>query len=731
MQGSYGRKVTKLLIAGSMVSLVVALLLIFAVQQPAKAANDSATADLITALANDTTVLLTMTVGTLESVSALENNYNCSQTDTITIPRTKPIVYCYLITNTSDITYTTHSLESTGSGPKLPNQSFTLTPRGGLTATAIVTLTGSLVTSEIINSVWTATSDQGTAVTASDSVTVTVLQPQIALTYTVGLDVNGCGTTTSVIAFQGGSVAHCLEIRNTGELTLTNHTVSIQGLNLQATFPYTLPPGATLLLNEATRANLGITQSFIQTNVTQATTSVATVSSQTELNDSAQATANVSVDYFRKDYAISVTTSPLPSDCPAISVPPLANGQYYICIQIRNSSNVSLTNHTVTIRPDEKTFSFYHDLGPSQQLNITYDYLKSLTNTLTTTLQLMGPYTQTANVDRGASVTSFSPQGYSASASSQLNIIAATSTPTPTPTRTPTSTPKTPFPDTPTWTATPVSTYTQTPIPTATQTLVPIATPDTPTPTSTLSYAVSVLATPTAPVNPFATQTQIAVEQTVQASQFQQPTLDPVFVQQTQVAIFPTQTYEALLATGQIPPTVDPNLQLTPVLDPNLQQNPPVADPNLQSMPMSAPVSDQPVAPAEQPSATFTVQPIPTETPTITLTPEPTVRPIVPPTPPPSLDSFTLFGTVIGQMVSAASWVWFFLGTTIFLVAAFFIMALALRTLNFGPQNDDFDLIERTDSDEEENVTLTRSPRPTGRTNSTRSSSDNWPNSLP
>ena len=74
MQGSYGRKVTKLLIAGSMGSLVVALLLIFAVQQPAKASNNSTTAALIPALANDTTVLLTMTVGTLESVSALENN---------------------------------------------------------------------------------------------------------------------------------------------------------------------------------------------------------------------------------------------------------------------------------------------------------------------------------------------------------------------------------------------------------------------------------------------------------------------------------------------------------------------------------------------------------------------------------------------------------------------------------------------------------------------------------
>lgn len=125
MQGSYGRKVTKLLIAGSMVSLVVALLLIFCSATASKSGQiDSATAALIPALANDTTVLLTMTVGTLESVSALDNN--CSQTDTITIPRTKPIVYCYLITNTSDITYTTHSLESTGSGPKLTQSKFHL-----------------------------------------------------------------------------------------------------------------------------------------------------------------------------------------------------------------------------------------------------------------------------------------------------------------------------------------------------------------------------------------------------------------------------------------------------------------------------------------------------------------------------------------------------------------------------------------------------------------------------
>jgi hypothetical protein len=77
--------------------------------------------------------------------------------------------------------------------------------------------------------------------------------PSIALTKTVGTDPASCATTTSISADYGSTVYYCYTVVNTGNVTLTHHTVtdSVLGTVLGPGFVYSLAPSASAFITES------------------------------------------------------------------------------------------------------------------------------------------------------------------------------------------------------------------------------------------------------------------------------------------------------------------------------------------------------------------------------------------------------------------------------------------------------------------------------------------------
>lgn len=76
------------------------------------------------------------------------------------------------------------------------------------------------------------------------------VQPAIVMTKTVGTDANSCATTTSISVGYGSTVYYCYTVENTGNVTLTHHTVTddVLGTVLGPSFPYNLVPGASAFI---------------------------------------------------------------------------------------------------------------------------------------------------------------------------------------------------------------------------------------------------------------------------------------------------------------------------------------------------------------------------------------------------------------------------------------------------------------------------------------------------
>lgn len=648
------------------------------------------------------------------SLTVSADTSRCGNEKSLLLYGAQDVLFCYTVVNTGNVTFTTNYLTSSPVGPTNVDRTQVLSPG----VSALLSPTFFVSTTQSIQSTWTVTGNiEGVELSAvaSDSVSITVLQPGILVTYTVALGTTSCGTSSTVTAFPDGSVTHCIQIANSGQVTLTHEELSIPGLGIQATIPYTLEPGAVLTINEETRAALGIVQSLQQNNVTTAATYAASIKAVTFKNISIPASASVTIDLYDRDLSVDIIPVSAPNVCPANKISPVLNSQYYLCIAITNTSNVTYTHHTISLQPQGSTVQFSRDLGPSQRILLTNELLNLVEQSA-----ILGPFTFTTAVEQGVMVTSTHPLGYNINTNHQIRIEMATPTPTTSPTATSTNTPQTPAPPTQTWTPTPGLTVippTNTIIP-PTNTAVP--TPITPTPTPTFSYAVSALETPTLPPsptptdNPAATQTQLAIEQATQIAQSQPPTLEPIYVQQTAEAAVATQTQEALIAAQQSAPNIDPNAPPAAPVDPNGQ--PPAADTGTlaeASAPVDGMAQDGFASPLtmSEPAAVETA------------TPEPTIRPIVIPPPAVEPSTFSLFGMVAQQMFVAASWVWISLGAVAFLAATVTMLFMALRSLNGDADEGEFDLVTFNDFDEDNTPPPSRS--------STSTDSDTWPSSLP
>ncbi|MGB0385769.1 MAG: hypothetical protein ACPGWR_13195, partial [Ardenticatenaceae bacterium] len=121
---------------------------------------------------------------------------------------------------------------------------------------------------------WSATTDDPTVgATASNSTTVTVTQPpsnlSLQLEQTVGTEEGVCATTNTIEVGIGSDVYYCYKVTNTGDTTLSLHTLVDDQLgNLFTGYSHTLAPGESF---NTVDANMPVT-SMITTDTTNIVT---------------------------------------------------------------------------------------------------------------------------------------------------------------------------------------------------------------------------------------------------------------------------------------------------------------------------------------------------------------------------------------------------------------------------------------------------------------------------
>jgi hypothetical protein len=174
----------------------------------------------------------------------------CAVTTAISVTAGTQVTYCYQIRNTGALSLTRHTLVDSELGTILNNFPYTLVPG----ATAFLTNSTVLTTTTINSADWTLFNPgPANVVTATATATVTILVPSITFNKTVGTDPGDCATAAAITVTAGTLVTYCYEVRNTGTLTLSRHTLSDTELGvLLNNFPYNLSPGAAAFLTQST-----------------------------------------------------------------------------------------------------------------------------------------------------------------------------------------------------------------------------------------------------------------------------------------------------------------------------------------------------------------------------------------------------------------------------------------------------------------------------------------------
>ncbi len=193
-------------------------------------ATDSATVDILPA-----GISLAKTVGLDASL--------CAESDELVVATGTTVTYCFRVTNTGDVSLSRHDLDDSELGAILVGFSFDLLPG----ANTFVTQTAVITQATVNTATWTAYNLGPTSVvTATDSATVTVVNPAIILTATVGLDPDLCATGGAITVTVGTTVAYCYTVTNSGDITLDQHTITDNNFGLIDSFPLPLAPGASV-----------------------------------------------------------------------------------------------------------------------------------------------------------------------------------------------------------------------------------------------------------------------------------------------------------------------------------------------------------------------------------------------------------------------------------------------------------------------------------------------------
>ncbi len=579
----------------------------------------------------------------------------CALTPTVSVRSGISVHPCYTIYNAGTAALTLHRVESMRRGVITDALALTLPP-GGLTNTValglVITDSSTVDVTDMVT--WTAQT-AGTTETPTATVVVTgvtridVIAPAVTLLKTIGQDRTTCPAATTISIVAGQTATYCLTLANTGDITLTHHTLRDAAMGVSGSFAYTLGPGSKLAITPATMGNYGLSGTLERTVGDVFTNNaVYTATTANGLTTAATASARVNVGNAAAQLVKTVGMDPLA--CPTATTLVTSPGaQLYYCVTIRNTGGVTLTHHALTEPALAIDIAFDYPLAPGEQLTITNQVLLETLGSIA----VFGPFEFSALYPTVVNNT-MTYIGTTASGSQVQSAAATSATFSPTPTATPTRTPR------PTSTSIPVPTSTPsiTPIPpTPTETPTPTWTPITPTPTPTRSYAISELATPT-PGSRFGAPSGAPPELPTQPP-FESP-LDPALAAQAATATAAA-LFTSPLATPTPLPTDTPAPTATPVETPTPIPPTPTLPPPTEALPPTPTATPTPeivyIVVTDAPTAT------PPPMPTLTLTP----------------DALLLAAKTFDAAVAAAGWIWFLLGSLVFFVTAGIVAGLFFR----------------------------------------------------
>lgn len=407
-------------------------------------------------------VILTKTVGTSES---------CADTDTLYVSNGTTVYYCYQLKNTGNVTVTNMSLVDDKLGViSIPNGNV---PPGGVSMLQGVPATYASPITVSNRATWTVKTIAGfildAEASASDTAIVYVNYPTLTptpsrtstpsmtptpsrtptLTPTPGPGVaidktvsksssTACASTDTVSVIKGEGVFYCYKLRNTGQFSLTNFTVTDDKIGA-------ITPNVTVL-------NGGQTDSIVRGPFTYTTQTKNTVAWQATyynngtpvvINATDVATVNVSAGIPKLAFyqLVNVYDAANPTCVYSDTVTVQLGTPVWYCYRVENQSTGVLTfvKHSLVDNYFGALLSNNTGivLGPGQ----VYTYPYPISVTLSSSLYKRARWTATDNEGNVLS----DEKG------AQVNVIGG-STLTPTPTLTPTST------------STPTPTPTQVPI---------------------------------------------------------------------------------------------------------------------------------------------------------------------------------------------------------------------------------------------------------------------------
>jgi len=191
-------------------------------------------------------------------------------------------------------------------------------------------------------------------------------QISLSVSATVGVERDVCATTRRLRVFPGTRVYFCYSATNTGNVTLTRHSITdtrVAG-DIWSGSEKELSPGATLnTVTEGPALPLdatGDTQVEVTWVATGDDSSVVT------------ATASASVDVITPALQVTKTVGISPTLCAGssrVTVP--AGGDVQYCLVVANTGEITFASHRLDDSSLGLSGSFTHTLGPSQRLTIT------------------------------------------------------------------------------------------------------------------------------------------------------------------------------------------------------------------------------------------------------------------------------------------------------------------------------------------------------------------------
>ena len=320
----------------------------------------------------------------------------------------------------------------------------------------------------------------------------------------VGVDANGCATTSDLTVTAGTTVYYCFTLRNSGSITLTEHTIVDTPLGINSVISSTLAPGQEIIISNDSLGDYDLAANLLSENISSNLTNNLIVSSTTITGSNAiTASSLAQVDVIdTTDVIVNLFAFNTAETCGNTTQVTQGTDVYY-CVSVQNIGTEVIDTHTINIASFGFNETFAYPLAQLETVQLTSKFIEDTFPGAAT----LGP-SQIINAPGLAVLTELEytgrrSDGSSVTAEAQNEItvlepqnIPATATATATATITPTAT----LPPTVAPTARSIPTSTQfptfTPTNTATNTPTPTNTP-TITPTATLTPTmVSPLQTP-------------------------------------------------------------------------------------------------------------------------------------------------------------------------------------------------------------------------------------------